>query len=252
MRLALPVPNITHLPAFLTPAECQGVQDEFGSRVLASPSFGSRAVYLDGKDGAADADSPLLRSIVRRASAVTGFPADRFSAPSLTMYEVGQHYGLHHDSVYVNRSGTLLVYLSAVEAGGETVFPFAAHPAAPPDATLQDVCGVADSGAVGDTRGAVGSGIGGVGVAVAPEVGAAVYWRNLHAAAAGGALAGQRDERMRHGSCPVREGRKWVLQLWVGAGGGEDNEDEGAAAGAAVEYYSAAIGSSGGSGSGEL
>ena len=50
----------------------------------------------------------------------------------------------------------------------------------------------------------------GGGLLVKPAAGDAVLWENLDG-------RGARDDRMRHGSCPVREGDKWVLQLWVHA-----------------------------------
>lgn len=44
---------------------------------------------------------------------------------SMTSYTDGQHYGVHHDSVFVNRTHTLLFYLNTLETnkGGQTIFP---------------------------------------------------------------------------------------------------------------------------------
>ena len=194
-----PPPNITRLPSVLSGPECAAVRSAFGERVLQAPSFGSSAVYLERT---ADAVSPLLCAIVARASSRIGIPVPRFSAPSVTRYGVGQRYGLHHDSVYVNRSATLLVYLNDVPSGGETVFPHVSSGDGAARSAQED-------GAAITLERACEEGEGG-GLLVKPAAGDAVLWENLDG-------RGARDDRMRHGSCPVREGDKWVLQLWVHA-----------------------------------
>lgn len=193
-----PPPNITRLPSVLSGPECAAVRSAFGERVLQAPSFGS-SVYLERT---ADAVSPLLCAIVARASSRIGIPVPRFSAPSVTRYGVGQRYGLHHDSVYVNRSATLLVYLNDVPSGGETVFPHVSSGDGAARSAQED-------GAAITLERACEEG-GGGGLLVKPAAGDAVLWENLDG-------RGARDDRMRHGSCPVREGDKWVLQLWVHA-----------------------------------
>jgi len=194
-----PPPNITRLPSLLSGPECAAVRSAFGERVLQAPSFGSSAVYLERTT---DSVSPLLCAIVARASSRTGIPVPHFSAPSVTRYGVGQRYGLHHDSVYVNRSATLLVYLNDVPSGGETVFPHVSSGDGAARSAQED-------GAVITLERACEEG-GGGGLLVKPTAGDAVLWENLDG-------RGARDDRMRHGSCPVREGDKWVLQLWVHA-----------------------------------
>ena len=47
-----------------------------------------------------------------------------------------------------------------------------------------------------------------LGVSVAPERGAAVFWYNLR-------RDGRGDVRTLHGGCPVAYGAKWIANKWI-------------------------------------
>eukprot|EP00041_Stephanoeca_diplocostata_P028346 m.801409 g.801409 ORF g.801409 m.801409 type:complete len:154 (-) comp23358_c0_seq28:990-1451(-) len=120
-------------------------------------------------------------------------------------------HSVHHDSVYINRTHTLLVYLTTVPDGGETVFPqvcvendVSTRKRASKDITfgLGDVC--TRSTAAAATECDV--------FKVHPVQGTAVWWYNLD-------HSGKIDDFMQHGSCPVNgvSSEKWIIQFWTDA-----------------------------------
>ena len=156
-----------------------------------------------------------------------------FEAPQIVMYGPGDHYGLHQDydakqSRLFRRRATLLVYLAAPEAGGETIFPLAAKRGEvgathalharplrqwadklPAESFCTVTNATCDAARLGFNR---QHGMDYCCCAEALKV----------AATKGDALlffpadaAGEADRRTLHGACPVRDGAKWVAQLWV-------------------------------------
>jgi hypothetical protein len=171
----------------------------YRSRVEAETSTGGSAslYFREVKDSV----DPKLREIARRVADQAQVPLAALEPVSITKYTYGQHYGLHGDSVYFNRSKTVLIYLCNVASGGETVFPFAALPSGVPadpseDLSLKQACNKTYMSENGRTV-----------LLVRPLTGAAVLWENT--------MAGEVNERARHGSCPVTLGEKWVMQFWI-------------------------------------
>ena len=108
-------------------------------------------------------------------------------ALQLVHYEVGQEYTAHHDFGYSKmfsneqqpqRFATLLLYLNEPEMGGETEFPRWVN---------------------AETR---------RGLAVTPKIGKAVLFYSQLG-------DGNMDDWSQHAALPVKEGEKWLMNLWV-------------------------------------
>ncbi|KAK3145765.1 hypothetical protein QOZ80_3BG0257130 [Eleusine coracana subsp. coracana] len=139
----------------------------------------------------------VVAAIEKRVSAWTFLPEDNAESIQVLRYEIGQKYDAHfdyfHDKVNLRRGGhriaTVLMYLTDVNKGGETVFPnvVGGH-LQYKDETWSD-CSKA-------------------GLAVKPKKGDAVLFFSLH-------LNATTDPSSLHGSCPVIEGEKWSATEWI-------------------------------------
>ena len=103
----------------------------------------------------------------------------------LVHYDVGQQYTPHHDFAIPDtdfgqhsRFATILFYLNDVPKGGETSFPRWMN------GENKDI------------------------LKVKPEVGKAILFYNQ-------LPDGNYDERSQHAALPVKEGEKWLTNLWV-------------------------------------
>ncbi|KAL2333852.1 hypothetical protein Fmac_015065 [Flemingia macrophylla] len=100
--------------------------DETGKAVLSSERTSSGAFLARGSD-------EIVTNIEKRIADFTFIPVEHGEDLQVLHYEVGQKYVPHHDfftdKLNINiamggqRIATMLMYLSDVEEGGETVFP---------------------------------------------------------------------------------------------------------------------------------
>ncbi|KAF6146172.1 hypothetical protein GIB67_005820 [Kingdonia uniflora] len=139
----------------------------------------------------------IVSNVEDRLAAWTFLPIENGEAMQILHYEHGQKYEPHFDyfSDPVNqqmgghRYATVLMYLSNVVKGGETVFPDSeAQLNQPKDDSLSDCAKE--------------------GYAVKPRKGDALLFFGLH-------LNTTTDPRSLHGSCPVIEGEKWSATKWI-------------------------------------
>jgi len=147
---------------------------------------------------------PKLSELQRLTSALLRAPMDNLWEFQVLRYKAGQHYDAHRDywdprefpqvqrftnseGFWTMRHATLLWYLQAPGAGGETWFPRAHGGGVPHDDWM--AC---------DGRG----------VKVVPANATAVLFYNLRS-------DGDIDEYSWHCGCPVKRGVKWAANSWL-------------------------------------
>uniref|UniRef100_A0A804MW78 procollagen-proline 4-dioxygenase n=1 Tax=Zea mays TaxID=4577 RepID=A0A804MW78_MAIZE len=197
-------PRIFVYKGFLSDAECDHlvtlakkkiqrsmVADNESGKSVKSEVRTSSGMFLDKRQ------DPVVSRIEERIAAWTFLPQENAENMQVLRYEPGQKYEPHfdyfHDRVNQARGGhryaTVLMYLSTVREGGETVFPNAkGWESQPKDATFSECAHK--------------------GLAVKPVKGDAVLFFSLHA-------DGTPDPLSLHGSCPVIRGEKWSAPKWI-------------------------------------
>ncbi|CAK9170020.1 unnamed protein product [Ilex paraguariensis] len=143
------------------------------------------------------AQDDMVAGIEARIAAWTFLPAENGESMQILHYEHGQKYEPHfdyfHDKVNQELGGhrvaTVLMYLSDVEKGGETIFPSSEEKGSQPKG--DDLTDCAKNG-----------------YAVKPMKGDALLFFSLHPDAT-------TDPLSLHGSCPVIKGEKWSATKWI-------------------------------------
>ncbi|GAB2297528.1 Probable prolyl 4-hydroxylase 7 [Dionaea muscipula] len=169
------------------------------------------------------AQDDVVARIEARIAAWTFLPIENGEAIQILHYEHGQkyepHYDYFHDKVNQQLGGhriaTVLMYLSDVEKGGETVFP---------DSQLKSEQAKDDESWSECAR---------KGYAVKPRKGDALLFFSLHPDAT-------TDPSSLHGSCPVIDGEKWSATKWIHVMSFDKPAPRGAAGGCADENQNCA------------
>ncbi|VFQ88687.1 unnamed protein product [Cuscuta campestris] len=140
----------------------------------------------------------MVREIEKRIADFTFIPVENGEGLQILHYEVGQKYEPHYDYFLDDfntknggqRIATVLMYLSKVDEGGETVFPAAKgnFSAVPWWDELSD-CGKG-------------------GLSVKPKMGDALLFWSMKPDAT-------LDPSSLHGGCPVIKGNKWSSTKWM-------------------------------------
>ncbi|KAL0913248.1 hypothetical protein M5K25_016692 [Dendrobium thyrsiflorum] len=139
----------------------------------------------------------MIRSIEKRLSDFTFLPVENGEGLQVLHYEVGQKYDSHYDyflDEFNTKNGgqriaTVLMYLSDVEEGGETVFPSAkVNSSSLPWYNELSECGKS-------------------GLSVKPKMGDALLFWSMKPDAT-------LDPFSLHGGCPVIIGNKWSSTKW--------------------------------------
>ncbi|XVF59846.1 hypothetical protein PTKIN_Ptkin07bG0308300 [Pterospermum kingtungense] len=140
----------------------------------------------------------IIRNIEKRIADFTFIPVEHGEGLQILHYEVGQKYEPHYDYFledFSTRNGgqriaTVLMYLSDVEEGGETVFPAAkGNISAVPWWNELSECGKG-------------------GLSVKPKMGDALLFWSMKPDAS-------LDPSSLHGGCPVIRGNKWSSTKWM-------------------------------------
>ncbi|KAK9272241.1 hypothetical protein L1049_002612 [Liquidambar formosana] len=143
------------------------------------------------------AQDEVVADVEARIAAWTFLPEENGESIQILHYENGQKYEPHFDFFHDkanqelggHRVATVLMYLSDVERGGETVFPNAEEKMSQPKDDNWSDCAKN-------------------GYAVKPMKGDALLFFSLHPDAT-------TDSDSLHGSCPVIEGEKWSATKWI-------------------------------------
>ncbi|KAG1359553.1 Prolyl 4-hydroxylase 5 [Cocos nucifera] len=140
----------------------------------------------------------IIRDIEKRIADYTFMPVEHGEGLQVLHYEVGQKYEPHFDYFLDDfntknggqRMATLLMYLSDVEEGGETVFPSAkVNSSSLPWFNELSECGKE-------------------GLSVRPKMGDALLFWSMKPDAT-------LDPLSLHGGCPVIKGNKWSATKWI-------------------------------------
>ncbi|EFJ32891.1 hypothetical protein SELMODRAFT_67344, partial [Selaginella moellendorffii] len=197
-------PRITLLHKFLSAEECDYLIAIAGPRLAKSTvvdtSTGKARHGIESKVRTStgmflsnyDRRYPMIEAIERRIAVYSMIPVENGELLQVLRYEPNQYYKPHHDyfsdQFNLKRGGqrvaTVLMYLSDVEEGGETIFPSVG------DGECE--CG-------GELR---------KGLCVKPRKGDAIlFWS--------AALDGNVDSNSLHGGCSVLRGEKWSATKWL-------------------------------------
>lgn len=195
---------------FLSPKEClylihTAAPAMAKSTVVDSSTGGSYSSKIRTSSGSflMRGGDETVKRIERRISDFTHLPVDHGESIHVLHYEPGQEYQAHfdyfHDEINTKNGGqraaTVLMYLSDVEEGGETVFPAAdtsptnVQMLQPPTNASMSAC----------ARGLL---------AVKPRRGDALLFWNLKP-------DGTLDPKSLHAGCPVVRGNKWSATKWI-------------------------------------
>lgn len=143
----------------------------------------------------ADEDkSRSLGEVEEKMARATMIPRNNGEAFNVLRYNLGQKYDCHYDvfdpAEYgpqpSQRMASFLLYLSDVEEGGETMFPFENHQ------NMQSGYDYKEC----------------LGLKVKPRQGDALLFYSMYP-------NGTFDKTALHGSCPVIKGEKWVATKWI-------------------------------------
>ncbi|XP_010279264.1 PREDICTED: probable prolyl 4-hydroxylase 4 [Nelumbo nucifera] len=192
---------------FLTDEECDhlislaeselkrsAVADNVSGKSKLSDVRTSSGMFISkGKD-------PIVTGIEDKIAAWTFLPKENGEDIQVLRYEHGQKYDLHYDyfvdKVNIARGGhriaTVLMYLTDVTKGGETVFPTAEESPRRRSPTVNDDLSECAK----------------KGIAVKPRRGDALLFFSLHPDATP-------DQSSLHAGCPVIEGEKWSATKWI-------------------------------------
>jgi len=192
---------------FLTDLECDhlislakselkrsAVADNMSGKSKLSEVRTSSGMFISkGKD-------PIIAGIEDKLSTWTFLPKENGEDIQVLRYEPGQKYDPHYDyfadKVNIARGGhriaTVLMYLTNVAKGGETVFPAVEDsPRRKASEIINDLSECASKG-----------------IAVKPRRGDALLFFSLHPNAIP-------DTDSLHAGCPVIEGEKWSATKWI-------------------------------------
>ncbi|XP_051127052.1 probable prolyl 4-hydroxylase 9 [Andrographis paniculata] len=207
-------PRVLYFPKFATVNQCQSIinmarpQLKPSSLALRQGETAENTQGIRTSSGmfisASEDKSGILDQIEAKIAKATMIPRSHGESFNVLRYEIGQRYHSHYDAFSVaeygpqksQRVASFLLYLSDVEEGGETMFPF-------------------EDGQNMDTNYDFRKCIG---LKVKPRKGDGLLFYSL-------TPNGTIDPTSLHGSCQVIRGEKWVATKWIRDQDQTDEED---------------------------
>ncbi|KAK6923116.1 Prolyl 4-hydroxylase alpha subunit, Fe(2+) 2OG dioxygenase domain [Dillenia turbinata] len=203
-------PRALYFPSFATSEQCESIINMAKVQLKPSTLALRKGETVESTQGvrtssgmfisASEDKTGILDLIEQKIAKVTMIPRNHGEAFNVLRYEIGQRYQSHYDALDPEEYGpqksqrvaSFLLYLSDVEEGGETVFPF-------------------ENGEYMDWNYDFKKCIG---LKVKPRKGDGLLFYSLFP-------NGTVDQLSLHGSCPVIKGEKWVATKWI-----RDRENE--------------------------
>ncbi|KAG5526355.1 hypothetical protein RHGRI_032589 [Rhododendron griersonianum] len=197
-------PRALLFPNFATPEQCQSIIQMARSKLKPSSLALRKGETAESTKGirtssgtfisASEDATGILKEVEQKIAKATMFPRSHGEAFNILRYEIGQRYVSHYDAFNPAEYGTqksqriasFLLYLSDVEEGGETMFPYE-NGANMRMGYDYEKC---------------------IGLKVKPRQGDGLLFYSLF-------LNGTIDKTSLHGSCPVIKGEKWVATKWI-------------------------------------
>ncbi|KFK30018.1 hypothetical protein AALP_AA7G207100 [Arabis alpina] len=197
-------PRAIYFPSFASAEQCQAIIER--AKVNLKPSAlalrkGETAESTKGTRtssgtfvSASEESTGALDFVEKKIARATMIPRSHGEAFNILRYELGQKYDSHYDVFNPTEYGpqssqriaSFLLYLSDVEEGGETMFPFENG---------------ANMGIGYDYKKCIG-------LKVKPRKGDGLLFYSVFP-------NGTIDQTSLHGSCPVIKGEKWVATKWI-------------------------------------
>ncbi|KAL6347084.1 hypothetical protein AAG906_012335 [Vitis piasezkii] len=196
-------PRALYFPHFATAEQCQSIIEMAKSSLSPSTLVLRKGETEESTKGirtssgtfisASEDKTGILDFIERKIAKATMIPRNHGEVFNILRYEIGQRYNSHYDAISPaeyglqtsQRIASFLLYLSDVEEGGETMFPFE-H-----DLNINTF----------NSRKCIG-------LKVKPRRGDGLLFYSVFP-------NGTIDWTSMHGSCPVIEGEKWVATKWI-------------------------------------
>ncbi|KAJ8567323.1 hypothetical protein K7X08_019531 [Anisodus acutangulus] len=197
-------PRALYFPNFATIEQCQGIITMAKAELKPSSLALRKGETAENTKGirtssgmfisASEDKTGILDLIEEKIAKATMVPRTHGEAFNVLRYEIGQSYHSHYDAFSPSQYGpqksqrvaSFLLYLSDVEEGGETMFPFESGQ---------------NMDANYDFRKCIG-------LKVKPRRGDGLLFYSLFP-------NGTIDPTSLHGSCPVIRGEKWVATKWI-------------------------------------
>ncbi|BFG42003.1 putative prolyl 4-hydroxylase 9 [Prunus yedoensis var. nudiflora] len=197
-------PRALYFPRFATAEQCESVIEMAKTKLRPSALALRKGETAESTKGtrtssgtfisASEDETGILEIIEEKIARATMLPRTHGEAFNVLRYEIGQKYDSHYDAFNPSEYGqqksqrfaSFLLYLSDVEEGGETMFPF--------ENGLH-------MGMSYDYKKCIG-------LKVMPRQGDGLLFYSV-------LPNGTIDQTSLHGSCPVIKGEKWVATKWI-------------------------------------
>ncbi|XP_068656811.1 probable prolyl 4-hydroxylase 9 [Aristolochia californica] len=197
-------PRALYFPKFATVEQCQSIIKTAKANLRPSTLALRKGETAEATKGirtssgtfvsASEDKTGVLELMEKKIARVTMVPRSHGEAFNVLRYEVGQRYNSHYDAFNPaeygpqksQRIASFLLYLSDVEEGGETMFPFEN------DLNMDGSYDYKEC----------------IGLKVRPRQGDGLLFYSVFP-------NGTIDQTSLHGSCPVIKGEKWVATKWI-------------------------------------